>query len=171
MPFGCSRRGDRMDGSRPMATRRSVTIAAALLAGVTMILAWPSVVGAALDTSGLMPHGHCYLWNPTLVGIHVVSDGLIGLAYLSISITLTYLVYRAGSAIPFDWILLAFGAFILACGATHWMEIWTLWRPDYWTSGNVKIVTAIASVTTALILPPLVPRVLQLVQAEHTAED
>jgi signal transduction histidine kinase/ActR/RegA family two-component response regulator len=159
------------DGARFATTRRNVSIGVVCLAGLAAILAWPSVLGAALDTRGLMPHGHCYLWNPTLVGLHVVSDGLIGLAYLAISVTLTVLVYRARSAIPFDWILLAFGAFILACGATHWMEIWTLWTPDYWISGNVKIVTAIASVSTALILPPLVPRVLQLVHAEDIAED
>jgi len=159
------------DGARPTTARRNAAIGAAFVAGVAAIIAWPTVVGPALDTRGLMPHGHCYLWNPTLVGLHVVSDGLIGLAYLSISVTLAYLVYHARSAIPFDWILLAFGAFILACGATHWMEIWTLWTPDYWISGNVKAVTALASVSTALVLPPLVPRVLRLVQAEHVAED
>lgn len=133
-------------------------------------LSWPAWFGSALETSGYMPHGHCYLWQPGLVGLHVVSDGLIALAYLSISATLVYLVYRARNEIPFTWMFLAFGAFILACGATHLMEVWTLWRPDYWVSGNVKLVTAVASVTTALLLPPLVPRVLRLVSAEHLAE-
>jgi hypothetical protein len=31
-----------------------------------------------------MPHGHCYLWTKSLVLIHVISDGLIALAYFTI---------------------------------------------------------------------------------------
>jgi signal transduction histidine kinase/ActR/RegA family two-component response regulator len=150
--------------------RRSVFLGAALV-GIVGLLAWPRLVGDLLVTQGYMPHGHCYLWQPGLVGLHLVSDTLIGLAYLAISMTLVFLVYRARTDIPFHWIFLAFGAFILACGATHFMEVWTLWTPSYWLSGNVKLVTAVASVTTAVMLPPLVPRVLQLVRAERTAED
>ncbi|RIK98800.1 MAG: hybrid sensor histidine kinase/response regulator [Proteobacteria bacterium] len=118
-----------------------------------------------------MPHGHCYLWQPGLVGLHFVSDSLIGLAYLSISATLLYFVTQARDEIPFSWVFLAFGAFILACGATHFMEVWTMWTPSYWASGNVKLVTAIASVATAVAIPPLVPRALRLVRAEQLAEE
>jgi signal transduction histidine kinase/CheY-like chemotaxis protein len=150
--------------------RRSVFLGAASLVGIVGLLAWPRLVGDLLVTQGYMPHGHCYLWQPGLVGLHLVSDTLIGLAYLGISMTLVFLVYRARTDIPFHWMFLAFGAFILACGATHFMEVWTLWTPSYWLSGNVKLVTAVASVTTAVVLPPLVPRVLQLVRAEKAAE-
>ena len=41
---------------------------------------------------GFMPHGHCYLWTPGLVWLHVISDALIVLAYDSIPITLLYFV-------------------------------------------------------------------------------
>ena len=37
---------------------------------------------------GLIPHGSCYLWTRSLIGLHVVSDSLIALSYLSIPITL-----------------------------------------------------------------------------------
>jgi signal transduction histidine kinase len=57
----------------------------------------------------------------------------------------------------------AFGGFIIACGATHLMEVWTLWQPLFWLSADVKIVTAAASVATAVALPPLVPKVLTLI--------
>jgi PAS domain S-box-containing protein len=50
------------------------------------------------------------------------------------------------------------------------MEIWTLWQPQYWLSGGVKVVTAVASVATALLLPPLVPRALALVRAAQLSE-
>jgi len=37
---------------------------------------------------GFIPHGSCYLWTPSLIGMHVVSDSLIAHSYLSIPITL-----------------------------------------------------------------------------------
>ena len=48
----------------------------------------------SFSTEGFMPHGHCYLWTPTLVWTMLISDVLIGLAYLSISICLYVLVRR-----------------------------------------------------------------------------
>jgi len=141
-----------------------------MLAGAALLL---PVVYLGVPNStvrAFMPHGHCYLWQPKLVLLHLSTDIAIALAYLVISATLAYLVYVARSEIPFQWMFLAFGAFIIACGATHAMEVWTLWTPDYWLSGNVKLVTAIASVATATALPPLVPRVLALIRAETVAE-
>jgi len=57
---------------------------------------------------------------------------------------------------------LLFGTFIIACGTTHVMEVWTLWHPDYWLSGAIKVLTAIASLYTASQLVPLVPKALAL---------
>jgi PAS domain S-box-containing protein len=59
---------------------------------------------------------------------------------------------------------LAFGLFIVSCGMTHFMEVVVLWRPFYWFSGDVKMVTALSSVATALALPVVVPRVLALIK-------
>jgi PAS domain S-box-containing protein len=108
-----------------------------------------------------MPHGHCYLWQPGIVWLHVVSDGIIGLAYTTIPFTLLYFVRRRRS-LPFHWMFLCFGVFIIACGATHYLEILTLWKPVYWLSGAVKAITALASLMTALLLVRLMPRALQL---------
>ncbi|MBG1239839.1 response regulator [Nostoc sp. NZL] len=113
-------------------------------------------------TSGsFIPHGHCYLWQTNLVWLHILSDAFIALAYYSIPATLFYFV-RKRQDLPFDWIFLLFSAFIVACGTTHLIEIWTLWHPTYWVSGFVKAVTAIISVVTALELIPLVPQALAL---------
>ncbi|MBD0343980.1 MAG: PAS domain S-box protein, partial [Coleofasciculus sp. Co-bin14] len=108
-----------------------------------------------------IPHGHCYLWKPWLVGLHVVSDSLIALAYYSIPLTLIYFV-RKRRDLPFDWIFLLFGAFIIACGTTHILEVWTLWYPHYWFSGFIKAITAAVSVCTAILLVPLIPQALAL---------
>lgn len=113
-------------------------------------------------TSGsFIPHGHCYLWQTNLVWLHILSDGFIALAYYSIPATLFYFV-RKRQDLPFDWIFLLFSAFIVACGTTHLIEIWTLWHPTYWVSGFVKAVTAMISVITAVQLVPLVPQALAL---------
>ena len=104
-------------------------------------------------SGGFIPHGHCYLWRHELVWLHVVSDSLIAIAYYSIPITLVYFV-RKRVDLPFDWIFLMFGAFIIACGTTHVMEIWTLWHPTYWLSGFLKAITAVVSIykTAELVL-------------------
>lgn len=149
---------------------KRVIVAACLPVLIVAILS-PETVTKAFTSSGYMPHGHCYLWQPHLVALHGVSDTLIGLSYVVISVTLAYVVYRARTHIPFQWMVLAFGLFIIACGMTHFMEVWTLWRPVYWLSGDVKLLTAMASVTTAVALPPLVPKIFSLVAAQEVAEE
>src|SRR5438132_13431094 len=114
-----------------------------------------------LSENGFMPHGHCYLWDPGLVKLHVISDFLIAIAYFTIPFTLIDFVRRRKD-LPFNWMFVLFGIFIIACGTTHVMEIWTLWRPYYWISGAVKAVTALASVPTAILLIRLVPQALKI---------
>ncbi len=106
-----------------------------------------------------IPHGHCYLWQPELVGLHIISDGLTAIAYYSIPVTLTYIVEKRRD-IPYNWIFLLFGAFIVLCGTTHILEIWTLWHPNYWLSGFTKAITALVSLYTAVMLVRLVPQAL-----------
>lgn len=149
------------------AFRYGLCILAAVIGGVALFEAFGMPV---LQRIG-MPHETCYLRDPKLVWLHVVSDTLIGVAYTAISVTLAYLVCKASKGIPFNWIFLAFGLFIVACGFTHFMEVWVIWRPVYWLSGYVKVVTAAASVATAVVLVPLVPRVLRLVAAARQGED
>jgi len=36
----------------------------------------------------------------------------------------------------------------LPAGWTHLMEVWTLWEPRYWLAGDLKFITAVASVAT-----------------------
>src|SRR5271155_69446 len=108
-----------------------------------------------------MPHGYCYLWNPGLVWLHVISDSLIAISYFTIPFTLLWFV-RKRRDLPFSWMFGLFGAFIVACGATHVMEVWNLWHAQYWLAGGLKAVTAAASVATAILLARLVPKALKL---------
>ena len=113
------------------------------------------------STDNFMPHGHCYLWEPVLLWLHVVSDALITLAYFSIPITLLFFVKKRKD-LQFHWMFVCFAVFILACGASHLVEIWTVWIPDYWLSGVIKAITALASIPTAYLLVRLVPFALAL---------
>ncbi|WP_339381860.1 PAS domain-containing protein [Dendronalium phyllosphericum] len=95
------------------------------------------------------------------MGLHVISDLLITLAYYSIPVMLVYFV-RKRPDVPLDWIFLMFGTFIIACGTTHIMDVWTLWHPTYWLSGLIKAITAFVSIYTALELVSLIPQALVL---------
>ncbi|MCW6038177.1 hypothetical protein K4A83_18145 [Spirulina subsalsa FACHB-351] len=106
-----------------------------------------------------MPHGTCFLWKPQLISLHVLSDALIALSYFSIPILLIYFV-RKRTDLPFSRLILLFGAFIISCGLTHVMGIWTLWFPNYWVSGGIKGFCALVSVYTAFEMVPFLPQAL-----------
>jgi signal transduction histidine kinase len=111
--------------------------------------------------SDLMPHGHCYLWRPELVWLHAISDGLIVLSYYFIPVALVYFS-RKRKDLPFHWMFVMFGVFILGCGTTHLMEIWNIWHGTYRLAGILKAITAGASVATAIALLPLIPKAIAL---------
>ncbi|HTA23992.1 MAG TPA: PAS domain S-box protein [Terriglobales bacterium] len=116
-----------------------------------------------------MPHGYCYLWDPRMVWLHVISDGLITLSYYCIPVVLIYFI-RKNRDIPFNRIFWMFGTFILACGTTHLMEIWNIWHANYLIAGILKAITATVSVVTAAMLIPLVPKVISLPARMHLQE-
>jgi signal transduction histidine kinase len=107
------------------------------------------------------PHGHCYLWNDDLVRLHVTSDVLITIAYFTIPVGLVYLV-RKREDLKFNFMFVMFAIFIFACGATHLINIFNVWHGAYWLSGIVKLITAIASVGTAIAVWPLIPKALAI---------
>jgi PAS domain S-box-containing protein len=120
------------------------------------------------EGGGWMPHGACYLWQPSLLWLHGVSDSLIALAYFSIPLVLLYIVRRRRD-LPFNWMVVCFGVFILAGGATHALGVYNIWVPTWWLSGGVKAVTAVASLTTAGLLWRLLPEILTLPSPRQVA--
>ena len=120
-----------------------------------------AVLSGLFDADALTPHGFCLSWDPGLMALHVVSDGLIAASYYSIPLAIALLLLRRQDVV-FSWLAWLFALFIMACGTTHVMGIWTLWHPDYGTDGAVKAITAAASVLTAAALWPLLPRLVAL---------
>jgi len=113
------------------------------------------------NPSGLTPHGFCLLWAPGLIVLHAASDAVIGLAYFSIPWALASFVAQRKD-LEYGWVIQLFVAFILACGTTHFMSILTLWSPVYGIEGIIKLITAGLSIATAVILWPLIPKLVAL---------
>jgi hypothetical protein len=103
----------------------------------------------------------CFQWDPGVLWLHVISDLLIAAAYYAIPVLLFHFSRRRRD-VPFNWIFVAFGAFILACGTTHLLAAITVWHPIYRLDGVVKAITALASVSTTLMLIPLMPTLVSL---------
>lgn len=122
-----------------------------------------------LSPEGLTPHGFCLTWAPGLLWLHAGSDAVTGLAYLSIPLALIRFV-KLRPDLAYHWVGYLFGAFILACGLTHILAIYTLWVPAYGVEGLVKLVTALLSIATAAILWPLIPKLVALASPTQLRE-
>lgn len=104
-----------------------------------------------------MPHGFCFLWKPQLLWLFVVSDLVIALAYFSIPLALGYFIHKRRD-IEYKWVFALFVLFILACGTTHLLAAITIWKPIYGLEAGTKVVTAIFSLATSIVLWPLIPK-------------
>lgn len=111
---------------------------------------------------GLLPHGFCYLRKPDLIWLHVLSDGVIALAYFMIPVVLLYFLRRIRTRLSFNWAIALFAAFIVLCGTGHVLDIVTVWQPVYYLQGWVRALTAAVSIATALAIVPLVPKLLSM---------
>ena len=125
-----------------------------------------SIIEYLFGAASFMPHGYCLLWRPDLVAIHATSDFLIAVSYFSIPIALATFVMRRKD-IQYSWVFWYFVTFIAACGATHLASLATLWWPAYGAQGLLKAGTAMVSVTTAVMLWPLIPKALALPSPEQ----
>lgn len=99
-------------------------------------------------------------WDPALIAVLVLSDGMIALAYIVIPLALLYFV-RRHDLVTLDplvrRVLFSLVLFIALCGLSHVMDLVTLVVPIYWLAAYIKAATSIASVITALTLCPLLP--------------
>jgi PAS domain S-box-containing protein len=119
-------------------------------------------LGWLFSSQNFMPHGHCFLWQPGTLWLNVGSDALIAAAYFSIPLAIYSFVRRRREDIHYAWVAMMFAGFILLCGATHVMEIVTVWNPLYRVAGALKLVTGVVSVVTSLSLVWILPQALAL---------
>lgn len=99
-----------------------------------------------------------------LVKYQYISDFFIALAYFSIPLELIYFVKKS-SFFPYRWVLIQFGAFIILCGATHLINLWTFTMHSKTLAlvmTIAKISTAVVSCATALMLVHIIPDLLSV---------
>jgi two-component system cell cycle sensor histidine kinase/response regulator CckA len=149
----------------PISTRKA-KVALMGLFSLTVLL-W--LGSRTLLSANFLPHWYCYLGNQRLLWSNVIADLVIGLSYLAISATLVWLVRRAGRDLPYPYFFWAFGVFTVSCGATHFTEVVTVWKPVYWLLAAVKIVTATASAATAVVLIVAADDIVEFVRTAREA--
>src|SRR4051812_28865539 len=118
------------------------------------------------DSSHFMPRRYCGDWTTELVWLHIGSDVLIWLAYVTIPVVLISFARRRRD-LPFPWMFWMFGAFIITCGFTHLMEAAAFYWPAYRLMGAIKLITAVTSWATIAGLFQVVPRALALRSPEE----
>src|SRR3712207_791187 len=131
--------------------RRTMGYGAVGVAVALMLLVVWIASAELLEVTGFEPLAEAHPESPWLLSLHMMSDALIGLSYVAISATLVYLVYGARRMLPFQWVFLLFGLFIVACGGTHLMHVARFWTPAFWASAGVQGLTVVASVGTAVV--------------------
>ena len=121
------------------------------------------------DASSFMPHGHCYLWQSDILWLTVLGDGLTGLAYLTLPLMLFYIVKKRVDLVHRN-VFILFGTFIMACGATHFTDIWTIWQPTYRLASVLTFITGIISIISAVALFRALPQILTIPSSRQLEE-
>lgn len=98
-----------------------------------------------------MPHGQCYAWNPYILWTSVLSDIVIAAAYFSIPIALV-IITKKRKDLQFKGVFILFALFIMACGITHLVSVYTIWHGAYGIHSITKLATAVVSFTTAIYM-------------------
>ena len=108
------------------------------------------------DSSDWPPRWHCGRWTEFHGWLYITSDLLIWSAYFSIPVVIIrYITKKQGVA--FVRLYFLFAAFILACGATHFLDAVMFWFPVYRLSALVRLITGILSWITVFYLVKLLP--------------
>jgi len=119
---------------------------------------WQSLVSG----QDFMPRRLCGVWSPSLIALHLVSDGVIWLSYLWIPVVmlLAYRTHRRELRLQRATFLLflLYALFITACGWTHFFDGLMFYNPVYRLNGFVRALTAAVSLVTAVSLARLIPR-------------
>lgn len=106
-----------------------------------------------LDTADFMPHGHCVLWQESILFPMVGSDIIIFLSYSAIPFSLYYFYsHREGITPEVKKLLLLFVLFIQLCGFSHLITAYNYWHAEYHWELLIKVATALISAATAIII-------------------
>lgn len=99
-----------------------------------------------------------------LVWLALLSDLSIALAYFAIPVTMVFVLSQRKDDIPYPWLWTLFVLFIVACGLTHMVHVWSaLMGVEYLVAQVIiGLVTAAASIGTAIAFAFILPQIKNL---------
>lgn len=113
-------------------------------------------ISNVLDTADWPPRWHCGKWTSFHGWLFIISDLLIWSAYFAIpAIIIRYITTKKHQR--FIKLYFLFAAFIMACGATHFLDAVSFWYPAYRLNALVRCITAIISWVTIFYMIKLLP--------------
>ncbi len=113
------------------------------------------------DVSDWPPRWHCGKWSEFHGWLYIISDLLIWSAYFAIPIVIINFISRKKNA-RFVKLYFLFAAFILSCGAVHFLDAITFWIPVYRISALARFITGVFSWITVFYLIKELPRAFAL---------
>jgi len=108
------------------------------------------------DTSDWPPRWHCGKWSDFHGWLYIISDLMVWCAYFAIPLIIIRFISRKHDA-RFIRLYFLFAGFILACGATHFLDAITFWIPVYRLNALVRAITGIISWITVFSLIRVLP--------------
>lgn len=114
-----------------------------------------------LDTSNWPPRWHCGTWSDFHGWVYIISDLIIWASYFLIPVLLIRMITKRKD-MPFLKIFWLFGAFIILCGITHFIDAIIFWWPAYRLSAFIRFLTAVISAFTVVALYKILPRIFSL---------
>jgi hypothetical protein len=122
------------------------------------------------DSSSFATRDHCGAWTDLFKYVYVFSNAAIAFSYFVIPIALMFMYrLRRGDVIA-RWMLVMFILFIGGCGLTHVGDVLAFYWPAYRFFTILALITAIASVPTAILLPIEVARAIDVPTPEQYRE-
>jgi Histidine kinase len=99
-----------------------------------------------------------------LVWLMLGADLSIALAYFAIPVTMVVVLRHRKDDIPYPWLWTLFVTFIIACGLTHVVHVWSAFTGVEYLGAQVTIglITATASVGTAIAFAFVLPQMKNL---------
>lgn len=113
------------------------------------------------DTADWPPRWHCGNWTLFHGWLYIISDLLIWSAYFAMPLFILKYIRRRVN-MQFVKLYFLFAAFILACGATHFLDAVTFWFPAYRLNALVRFITGVVSWITVFHIVRLMPAAMML---------
>ncbi|MDR3716370.1 MAG: PAS domain S-box protein [Puia sp.] len=114
-----------------------------------------------LDSSDWPPRWHCGKWTEFHGWLYILSDLLIWSAYFAIPVVIIKYISRKQDA-RFIRLYFLFAAFILACGATHFLDAIAFWIPVYRLNALMRLITGVISWVTVFYIVKYLPLAVSL---------